>query len=72
MSVCIFCFNHIDREIVWCSYGMHHEYLDIEEKKKTQQKQVAKADLNKCLKCGLHRKNPSSPTNGCEHEYPAP
>lgn len=73
MAICIFCFGRPPPGLQ-CTYDLHHEYLEEiqAEQKKTQQKQVAKADLNKCLKCGMHRKNPLSLTSNCEHQYPEP
>jgi len=65
VSVCIFCLTHSSRDIAWCSYGMKHEYPELEKPK-----QVAKLDRGLCTKCGLHAKNPASQKNGCDHEYP--
>lgn len=66
--ICILCFDHPPPGLS-CLYDMHHEYDEPEATKKLPQPPKA-LDLNKCLKCGLHRKNPSSQTNGCEHQYP--
>lgn len=69
-KVCIFCFNSPPIGLE-CSYDFHHEYAEdaLEKQQAQRQKQVAKPDTRKCLKCGLHIKNPSSLTNGCEHIY---
>jgi hypothetical protein len=64
-NICIFCLGHRDSGIVWCSYGMHHEYPAAE----TKPKQGPKPDKALCSRCGLHPKNPVSATNGCEHDY---
>lgn len=82
---CLFCFRHraaiecakannssslsdeqrIDNGIL-CSFGCAHEFLVSA----TQPKQVHKTNNNDvCRRCGLHKRNPASNTNGCQHTY---
>ena len=65
MSTCIFCHKSMpSRSAEDCTYGLGHEWEDV-----IKPKQVAKPDLARCSKCGVHPKNPLSATNGCAHEY---
>jgi hypothetical protein len=80
MDICIFCFQGPDNPKPFCpdnpgegcTYGSHHEYPgSIFSKMKPPPKVIAKkVDKQICVKCLLHRKHPTSATNGCEHEYP--
>lgn len=81
MSICTFCFQGSNNPKPWCSenpgegctYGMHHEFPGSEfapAKQKERKPQVKKVDKQVCTKCQVHAKNPTSQTNGCEHEYP--
>lgn len=62
---CVFCFKHRDVAPKLCSsFLMNHEYP---EPIKIQQ--VKKLDMQLCINCNLHPKNPLSKSNGCSHEY---
>jgi len=73
MSVCVFCFRDetnttpfcSDNPGKGCSYGFAHERPESEKPKQA----VVKVDKQRCTRCGLHTKNPTSQTNGCVHEY---
>jgi hypothetical protein len=51
---------------VLCSYGLGHDFGEMEEKPKQVHKKV---DNNLCVHCGLHKRNPASATSECKHEY---
>jgi hypothetical protein len=78
-GVCIFCFKNESNKTPWCpdnpgngcQYGLGHEYIESTAEVKARAKQAPKIDVNRCVHCGLHNKNPLSKTNGCEHMYPA-
>lgn len=64
-----------------CTYGLGHEYpcpvcgnllckLHVAGQDVKPPPQMKKPSKNLCTKCGLHPNNPTSKTNGCEHEYP--
>lgn len=73
-NLCIFCIRPEGDPRSWvpsnpgkgCTYGLAHEFPPSEEK---QPQQAKVRDAKLCVKCGLHPKNPTSSTNGCEHEY---
>lgn len=62
-DICIFCYTHRDDIKPNCSYGFGHEFPEVKTK------QVAKADKSLCVVCGLHKRNPKYPSNGCEHKH---
>lgn len=64
-DICIFCLTHRDDVEPKCSYDFHHEFPEV---KVVQEKKV---DKGLCLKCGLHKRNPKSQSNGCNHNYEA-
>lgn len=74
IRLCIHCLKHEGDPRPWvvanpgngCTYGLGHEFPEVEKPKPPPAK---KADKQLCLKCGLHPKNPASATNGCAHGY---
>lgn len=62
-GVCIFCFNRPPAGLT-CTYGSTHEYAKMDKPK-----QIAKKDLQRCIKCDLHKNNPKSINSECRHEY---
>lgn len=67
MRVCTQCFNHPPNGLS-CLYDLGHIY-DEPETPEPKQK-TPKIDVNICVHCNLHAKNPASKTNGCVHSYP--
>lgn len=47
-----------------CTYGLEHEFP-----RQPAKQPARRPDVSRCLRCGLHPKNPASATNGCTHEY---
>lgn len=66
MRICVQCFNHPPNDLD-CLYDLGHLY---DEPAEVQPKQVKKIDVNLCLLCGLHAKNPVSKMSSCAHQYP--
>jgi hypothetical protein len=70
-QVCVFCHKHRSRcqPGKTCLYVDWHEFPAGQEIKKAEQPKP-KVDKQICLVCKVHRKNPASATNGCQHQYP--
>ena len=62
-DICIFCHTHRNDVKPKCSYDAAHEFPEFKVK------QVAKVDKSLCLICRLHKRNPSSATSECKHQY---
>jgi hypothetical protein len=63
IGYCLFCFEPKSSSSKTCSYGLQHEF-PVEKVAQTKRPRKGL-----CVKCGLHKNNPSSSTNGCEHQY---
>jgi len=68
MGVCIFCREQrTDVDGKPCaSFQGSHEFRGAPP----APVQTKRLDLGICTKCKMHKKNPASATNGCEHTYP--
>jgi hypothetical protein len=78
-NICIFCFQGPNNPKPWCTnnpghgctYGFHHEFPEDVVVMADKTRPVKKLDKQVCIKCNVHAKNPTSASNGCQHEYPA-
>jgi hypothetical protein len=71
---CVFCFKHANTLAVsqshTCSYGARHEFPEQPLKVVESIGKPSKVDTQICIACRVHKRNPVSKTNGCEHIYP--
>jgi hypothetical protein len=65
-DICIVCLTHRENATPYCLYGIdHHEYIGPNKPVQPPKKR----DINRCLKCDLHKRNPNYGISDCEHRH---